>query len=194
MCGAPGVPAPGPPSAGAAAGGCGALRFEPSTPAEHLLDILGGAAMGVAKMARQLKKPVHIILSDMNEGIDKFTDLLKDKVVAEGMKLAQSPAPSTSDTRRPSRNPNTRPHTIPSGRPFTSSPSAPHEPGSTAKRGSSNSCPKTTADRASITASSSGEASVFGAPSSSSTSRPSTSILQSTGMRGAVSASRVEQR
>jgi len=38
-----------------------------------------GAAMGVAKMARQLKKPVHIILSDMNEGIDKFTDLLKDK-------------------------------------------------------------------------------------------------------------------
>ncbi len=38
-----------------------------------------GAAMGVAKMARQLKKPVHIILSDMNEGIDKFTDLLRDK-------------------------------------------------------------------------------------------------------------------
>ena len=29
-----------------------------------------GAAMGVAKMARELKKPVHIVLSDMNEGID----------------------------------------------------------------------------------------------------------------------------
>ena len=38
-----------------------------------------GASMGVAKMARQLGKPVHIVLSDMNEGIDKFTDLLKDK-------------------------------------------------------------------------------------------------------------------
>ena len=36
-----------------------------------------GAAMGVAKMARQLDKPVHIVLSDMNEGIDKFTELLK---------------------------------------------------------------------------------------------------------------------
>lgn len=35
-----------------------------------------GAAMGVAKMARYLGKPVHIILSDMNEGIDKITDLL----------------------------------------------------------------------------------------------------------------------
>lgn len=36
-----------------------------------------GAAMGVAKMARQLNKPVHIILSDMNEGIDKFADIMK---------------------------------------------------------------------------------------------------------------------
>ena len=38
-----------------------------------------GAAMGVAKMARVLEKPVHIVLSDMNEGIDKFTDLLQGK-------------------------------------------------------------------------------------------------------------------
>ena len=35
-----------------------------------------GAAMGVARMALFSKKPVHILLSDMNEGIDKFTDLL----------------------------------------------------------------------------------------------------------------------
>ncbi len=38
-----------------------------------------GAAMGVAKMARQLEKHYHIVLSDMNDGIDKFHDLLKDK-------------------------------------------------------------------------------------------------------------------
>ncbi len=38
-----------------------------------------GAAMGVAKMARVLEKPVHIVLSEMNEGIDKFTDLLQGK-------------------------------------------------------------------------------------------------------------------
>ncbi|MBQ1460478.1 MAG: DHH family phosphoesterase [Selenomonas sp.] len=38
-----------------------------------------GAAMGVAKMARQLEKPYHIVLSDMNDGIDKFLELLKEK-------------------------------------------------------------------------------------------------------------------
>lgn len=38
-----------------------------------------GAAMGIAKMARHKGKEVHIILSDMNEGIDKFTELLKGK-------------------------------------------------------------------------------------------------------------------
>ena len=37
-----------------------------------------GAAMGVANMARHLGKEVHIILSEMNEGIDRFTDLIKD--------------------------------------------------------------------------------------------------------------------
>ena len=38
-----------------------------------------GASMGVAKMARQVGRPIHIVLSDMNEGIDKFTDMLKEK-------------------------------------------------------------------------------------------------------------------
>ena len=46
-----------------------------------------GAAMGVAKMARHLKKDVHIVLSDMNEGIDKFSELLKDKEEYEGIFL-----------------------------------------------------------------------------------------------------------
>ncbi|MBR1421071.1 MAG: DHH family phosphoesterase [Selenomonadaceae bacterium] len=36
-----------------------------------------GAAMGVGLMARHLKKNFHIILSDMNSGIDKFVDVLK---------------------------------------------------------------------------------------------------------------------
>jgi len=44
-----------------------------------------GAAMGVAKMARQLEKPVHIVLSDMNEGIDKFADLLHGKEEYENL-------------------------------------------------------------------------------------------------------------
>ena len=38
-----------------------------------------GAAIGVAFMARQLGKPLHIVLSQMNEGIDKLVDILKDK-------------------------------------------------------------------------------------------------------------------
>lgn len=38
-----------------------------------------GAAMGVSRMAKQLKKPVHIILSSQNAGINKFTDSLKAK-------------------------------------------------------------------------------------------------------------------
>lgn len=37
-----------------------------------------GASMGVAKMARQLGKPVKIVLSDMNEGIGKFSDIFKE--------------------------------------------------------------------------------------------------------------------
>ena len=38
-----------------------------------------GAAMGVAQMVRFSKKPVHILLSDLNEGIDKFTERMMDK-------------------------------------------------------------------------------------------------------------------
>ena len=38
-----------------------------------------GAAMGMARLALHSKKPVKIVLSDMNEGIDKFTDSLSDK-------------------------------------------------------------------------------------------------------------------
>ena len=46
-----------------------------------------GAAMVVAKMARHLEKEVHIVLSDMNEGIDKFTELLKDEEEYDGIFL-----------------------------------------------------------------------------------------------------------
>ncbi len=38
-----------------------------------------GAAIGVARLANYSKKPVRIMLSGMNEGIDKFTDMLPDK-------------------------------------------------------------------------------------------------------------------
>ncbi len=38
-----------------------------------------GAAVGVSVMARRLKKPVHIVLSDMNDGIDKLVEIMKDK-------------------------------------------------------------------------------------------------------------------
>lgn len=44
-----------------------------------------GAAMGIAKMARQLGKNVHIVLSDMNDGIDKFADLLHGKEEYENL-------------------------------------------------------------------------------------------------------------
>ncbi len=44
-----------------------------------------GAAMGVARMARHLEKPLHIVLSDMNAGIDKFAELLKDQEEYEGL-------------------------------------------------------------------------------------------------------------
>lgn len=38
-----------------------------------------GAAMGVSRMARYLKKPVHIVLSDLQTGISKFTDTIRAK-------------------------------------------------------------------------------------------------------------------
>ena len=49
-----------------------------------------GAAVGVAVMARLMEKPVHIILSDMNEGIDKLVDILKDKPEYEGIFIKAS--------------------------------------------------------------------------------------------------------
>lgn len=49
-----------------------------------------GAAIGVAVMARRLDKPAHIILSDMNEGIDKLVDLIKDKPEYENLFVSQS--------------------------------------------------------------------------------------------------------
>ena len=44
-----------------------------------------GAALGVAKMVRQLGKQPHIVLSDMNEGIDRFASLLHDEPEYEGI-------------------------------------------------------------------------------------------------------------
>ena len=44
-----------------------------------------GAALGVACMARALGKSVHIVLSDMNEGIDRFEDVLSKEELYEGL-------------------------------------------------------------------------------------------------------------
>ena len=59
-----------------------------------------GAAVGVAVMARQMKKPFHIILSDMNEGIDKLVEIMENKpeyqdifVKAEDINTGTSMAP-----------------------------------------------------------------------------------------------------
>ena len=46
-----------------------------------------GAAIGVAFIAKQLDKPVHIVLSKMNEGIDKLVDIIKDKEEYAGIFL-----------------------------------------------------------------------------------------------------------
>ena len=59
-----------------------------------------GAAIGVAKMAHELKKPVHIVLSDMNEGIDKLTDLLRDAPEYEGL-LVRAEDLETIDSLNP---------------------------------------------------------------------------------------------
>ena len=44
-----------------------------------------GAAMGVACMARALGKPVHIVLSDMNEGIDRILDMVQKDEAYDGL-------------------------------------------------------------------------------------------------------------
>lgn len=46
-----------------------------------------GAAMGVACMARSLGKKVHIVLSEMNEGIDRIVDLVQKDEAYEGLFL-----------------------------------------------------------------------------------------------------------
>ena len=47
-----------------------------------------GAALGIAKMARHMEKEVHIVLSDMNEGIDKFADLIRGTAEYENLFVA----------------------------------------------------------------------------------------------------------
>ena len=44
-----------------------------------------GAAMGVACMARALGKPVHIVLSDTNEGIDRILDMVGKDEAYDGL-------------------------------------------------------------------------------------------------------------
>ena len=44
-----------------------------------------GAAMGVACMARAIGKPVHIVLSDTNEGIDRILDMVGKDEAYEGL-------------------------------------------------------------------------------------------------------------
>lgn len=46
-----------------------------------------GAAMGIACMARSLGKKVHIVLSEMNEGIDRIVDLVQKDEAYEGLFL-----------------------------------------------------------------------------------------------------------
>lgn len=55
-----------------------------------------GAAIGVAFMARQLNKPVHIVLSQMNEGIDKLIDIVKDKEEYTGVFMKANDLTMTS--------------------------------------------------------------------------------------------------
>ena len=44
-----------------------------------------GAAMGIACMARALEKPVHIVLSEMNEGIDRILDMVGKDEAYDGL-------------------------------------------------------------------------------------------------------------
>lgn len=51
-----------------------------------------GSAIGVSRMARQMGKPVYIILSDMNEGIDKLISLCKTDKDFENLFITQKEA------------------------------------------------------------------------------------------------------
>ena len=44
-----------------------------------------GAAMGIACMARALEKPVHIVLSEMNEGIDRILNMVGKDEAYDGL-------------------------------------------------------------------------------------------------------------
>ena len=51
-----------------------------------------GSAIGVSRMARQMGKPVYIILSDMNEGVDKLISLCKTDKDFENLFITQKEA------------------------------------------------------------------------------------------------------
>ncbi len=51
-----------------------------------------GSAIGVAAMAKFMKKQVYIVLSDMNEGIDKFASIVKNSPEYAGMFMNEEDA------------------------------------------------------------------------------------------------------
>lgn len=59
-----------------------------------------GAAVGVAEMAKALGKPVHIVLSDMNEGIGKIEEYMRSKEEYDGL-LVHASDVSTLDALSP---------------------------------------------------------------------------------------------
>lgn len=49
-----------------------------------------GAAIGVARIARELKKPVHIVISETNASIDKLLEIMRDKEPFSQMLISPS--------------------------------------------------------------------------------------------------------
>lgn len=58
-----------------------------------------GAAIGVAKMAKHLGKPVYIVLSEFNDGIDKLVDMLREKGEYSNLFVRQSDALTLTTTK-----------------------------------------------------------------------------------------------
>lgn len=56
-----------------------------------------GAAMGVAKMAQKLGLPTHVVLSDVNSGIDKFVDMAKEKGIFKGIFVSEREIPHSGN-------------------------------------------------------------------------------------------------
>ncbi len=54
-----------------------------------------GAAMGVAKMAQKLGLPTHVVLSDVNSGIDKFVDMAKEKGIFKEIFVSEREIPQS---------------------------------------------------------------------------------------------------